>query len=134
MKPDFPHNLPRLYISILVYAVLFTVLNIFILFYGKNLFLYFNSIWSWAGVLLMAMIGSMLIGMLISYRLVAFREFTPFEKTMMEMRLEVTECKQMLTEVREHLGMGTASEDEDVDEHETVVEESKESEKIEEAS
>ena len=105
MKPTISLGIPRLYVTIIVYAVLFTVLNIFILFYGKNLFIYFNAIWGWAGILLLAMIGAMLIGMVISYRLVIFREFTPFEKAMMEMSLEVTECKRMLAEVREHLGI-----------------------------
>jgi hypothetical protein len=105
MKPTISLGIPRLYVMIMVYAVLFTALNIFILFYGRNLFIYFNAIWGWAGILLLAMIGAMLIGMVISYRLVVFREFTPFERAMMEMSLEVRECKRMLAEVREHLGI-----------------------------
>ena len=102
MKPAIPLGIPRLYITIMAYAVIFTVLNIFIFYYGRNLFIYFNAIWAWAGILFLAMVGAMLIGMIISYR---FREFTPFEKAMMEMNLEVSECKRMLAEVREHLGI-----------------------------
>jgi hypothetical protein len=70
-------------------AILFSALNILILFYGQNLFIYFQAIWSWAGVLLFSMIGAMVIGMFLAYRLVAYREFTPFERDMMEMRVEV---------------------------------------------
>ncbi len=103
MKPSLPLRLPRLFVSILVYAILFTALNILIIFYGRNLFIYFQAIWSWAGVLLMAMIGAMLIGMVVSYRVLAYREFTPFEREMMEMRLEVTEMKETLAELRERL-------------------------------
>jgi predicted permease len=66
VKPMLPIRLPRLYVSILIYAILFTALNILIIIYGRNLFIYFQAIWSWAGVLLMAMIGAMLIGMVVS--------------------------------------------------------------------
>ena len=103
MKPDLRFQLPRLYVFILVMVVVFSVLNIIILFYGRNLFLYFQAIWSWAGVLLVAMIGAMLIGMFLSYRILAYREFTPFEREMMEMRLEVDECRDLLKGLRERL-------------------------------
>ena len=103
MKPLLPFRLPRLYVSIIVYAILFSALNIFILFYGKNLFIYFQAIWSWAGILLMAMIGAMLIGMVLTYRILSIREFTPFEREMMEMRVEVGELKVVVTELRDRL-------------------------------
>jgi hypothetical protein len=103
MKPMLPFRLPRLYVSIIVYAILFTALNIFIIFYGRNLFIYFQAIWSWAGILLMAMIGAMLIGMVLAYRILALREFTPFEREMMEMRVEVTELKAIVKELRDRL-------------------------------
>lgn len=103
MKPILPFRLPRLFVFIIVLVVLFTALNLLILGYGRNLFVYFQAIWSWSGILLMALVGSMLIGMLVSYRILAYREFTPFEREMMEMRLEVDECRQMLAEIRERL-------------------------------
>lgn len=103
MKPILPIRLPRLYVSILIYAILFTALNILIIIYGRNLFIYFQAIWSWAGILLMAMIGAMLIGMVVSYRVLAYREFTPFEREMMEMRVEVGELREMLADIQGRL-------------------------------
>jgi hypothetical protein len=99
VKPSLRLRLPRLYVFILVMAIIFSALNILILFYGRNLFIYFQAIWSWSGVLLMSLIGAMLIGMFLSYRLLAYREFTPFERDMMEMRIEVAECKDMLAQI-----------------------------------
>lgn len=103
MKPILPFRLPRFYVFIIVLVVLFTALNLFILGFGRNLFVYFQAIWSWSGILLMALIGSMIIGMFLSYRILAYREFTPFEREMMEMRLEVTEIREMLTDMRDRL-------------------------------
>jgi hypothetical protein len=79
---------------------LFSALNVAILFFGRNLFIYYSAIWSWSIILLVALAGAMLIGMAISYRLFTYREFTPFEKDMMEMRLEVAECREMLSAIQ----------------------------------
>jgi putative Mn2+ efflux pump MntP len=103
VKPSLEFRLPRLYVFIIIMAILFSALNVLILFYGQNLFIYFQAIWSWAGVLLLSMIGAMVIGMFLAYRLVAYREFTPFEKDMMEMRVEVGETKELLEGIIERL-------------------------------
>lgn len=103
MKPMVDFRLPRLYVFILVIVALFSVLNLAILFYGQNLFLYYSAIWSWSGILLLALVGAMLIGMLISHRLFVYREFTPFEKDMMEMRVEVAECREILAAIKDRL-------------------------------
>jgi len=103
VKPSLEFRLPRLYVFIIIMAILFSALNVLILFYGQNLFIYFQAIWSWAGVLLLSMIGAMVIGMFLAYRLVAYREFTPFEKDMMEMRVEVGDLKEMLAGIIERL-------------------------------
>ncbi len=103
MKPMLEFRLPRLYVFIIVIVTLFSVLNLMILFYGQNLFIYYSAIWSWSGILLLALVGAMLIGMMISHRLFVYREFTPFEKDMMEMRVDVAECKEMLATIRDRL-------------------------------
>jgi len=103
VKPSFEVRLPRLYVFIIIMAILFSALNVLILFYGQNLFIYFQAIWSWAGVLLLSLIGAMVIGMFLAYRLLAYREFTPFEKDMMEMRVEVSECRELLDDIIERL-------------------------------
>lgn len=97
MKPMLEFRLPRLYVVIILTVALFSVLNIAILFYGRNLFIYYSAIWSWSIILLVALAGAMLIGMAISHRIFTYREFTPFEKDMMEMRVEVDECMEMLS-------------------------------------
>lgn len=103
MKPMLNTRLPRLYVFIIIMVALFSALNVLILFYGRNLFIYYSAIWSWSIILLLALAGTMLIGMAISHRLFTFREFTPFERDMMEMRLEVAECKEMLTAIHRHI-------------------------------
>ena len=110
MKPSLEFRLPRLYVFIIIMAILFSALNVLILFYGQNLFIYFQAIWSWAGVLLLSMIGAMVIGMFLAYRLVAYREFTPFERDMMEMRVEVGEYKELLAGIIERLDAMDVSE------------------------
>ena len=103
MKPMLELRLPRLYVFIIVMIALFSILNVAILFYGRNLFIYYSAIWSWSIILLVALAGAMLIGMAISHRLFTYREFTPFEKDMMEMRVEVDECKRMITAIHDHI-------------------------------
>ena len=103
MKPMLEFRTPRLYVFIIVMVALFSLLNVIILFYGRNLFIYYSAIWSWSIILLVALAGAMLIGMAISHRLFTFREFTPFEKDMMEMRVEVDECKRMITAIHDYI-------------------------------
>jgi small-conductance mechanosensitive channel len=103
VKPILEFRMPRLYIFIIVMVALFSVLNVAILFYGRNLFIYYSAIWSWSIILLVALAGAMLIGMAMSHRLFTYREFTPFERDMMEMRVEVDELKRMITDIHAHL-------------------------------
>jgi hypothetical protein len=103
VKPMLNTRLPRLYVFIIIMVALFSALNVLILFYGRNLFIYYSAIWSWSIILLLALTGTMLIGMALSHRLFTYREFTPFERDMMEMRLEVAECKEMLITIHRHL-------------------------------
>ncbi|MCK5414532.1 MAG: hypothetical protein KAJ35_04035, partial [Thermoplasmata archaeon] len=76
MKPILESRLPRLYVFIILMVAMFSFLNVAILFYGRNLFIYYSAIWTWSIILLMALAGAMLIGMAISHRLFTFREFT----------------------------------------------------------
>jgi uncharacterized integral membrane protein len=103
MKPILESRLPRLYVFIIVMVALFSALNVIILNYGQNLFIYYSAIWSWSIILLVALAGAMLIGMAISHRLFTYREFTPFEKDMMEMRLEMDELNQMVSAIHTHM-------------------------------
>lgn len=103
MKPILESRLPRLYVFIILMVAMFSILNVGILFYGRNLFIYYSAIWSWSIILLMALAGAMLIGMAISHRLFTFREFTPFELDIMEMRVEVDESKEMISAILDYI-------------------------------
>jgi small-conductance mechanosensitive channel len=103
VKPILEFRLPRLYVFIILMVAMFSILNVAILFYGPNLYIYYSAIWTWSIILLMALVGAMLIGMAISHRLFTFREFTPFEKDMMEMRVEVDECMKMIEAIHDHI-------------------------------
>ena len=100
MRPTLHIQIPRLYIFVILIAVVFTVVNLAILSYGSSVILWISGIYAWVGVILLALIGSLLIGMYISYRVLALRSFTPFEKEMMEMRVEVSELKRTAEEIR----------------------------------
>ena len=103
MRPTLHIQIPRLYIFVILIAVVFTVVNLAILSYGTSVILWISGIYAWVGVILLALIGSLLIGMYISYRFLSMRSFTPFEKEMMEMRVEVTELKRTTEEIRAKL-------------------------------
>lgn len=103
MRPAATVRLPRLYMFVILIVVLFSAVNLFVLYYGKNAIIAVQAIDAWVGVILLGLIGSMLIGMYIAYRLLAMRSFTPFEREMMEMRVDVADMKRSLEEVRERL-------------------------------
>jgi len=96
-------QIPRLYIVVILIAVVFTVVNLAILSFGNSVILWISGIYAWVGVILLALIGSLLIGMYISFRVMALRSFTPFEKEMMEMRVEVSELKRTAEGIRARL-------------------------------
>jgi hypothetical protein len=79
--------------------VLFSVANIAVLFYARNIVLYIGAVWNWIGILLLSMVGSLLIGMYAAYRLFTLRTFTPFEREMMEMRVDVADIKEAVKDV-----------------------------------
>jgi len=109
MEPTTRVRIPRLYIFIILIAILFSVVNIIVLYYAENLVLYIGAVWGWISLLIMSLVGTLLIGMYIAYRLLAMRSFTPFEREMMEMRVDVADMKKSLEEVRGRLDAKGAS-------------------------
>lgn len=99
MEPATKVKLPRLYVFIILIAVLFSVANIIIFIYARDILLIVGAVWNWLGILLLSLIGSLLIGMYAAYRLFTLRTFTPFEREMMEMRVEVAEIKKTVEAV-----------------------------------
>ncbi len=103
MRPVTTVRLPRIYTFIILIALLFSMVNVVVLYYGRNVLIAIQAIDAWVGVILLGLIGSMLIGMYIAFRLLSLRSFTPFEREMMEMRVEVAEIKRSTEEMRARL-------------------------------
>jgi len=103
MKPAMRISMPRLYVFVIVITVIFASMMAVAVFYGHNIITYLTYLWAWVGFFLIGLIGAILIGMYISYRFLALRSFTPFEKEMMEMRVEVSELKRTAEEIRTRL-------------------------------
>jgi cytochrome c biogenesis protein CcdA len=97
------NQLPRLYVFIVLITVAFASITAVALMIGRNIILYIFDLWAWVGVILIGLTGAILIGMYISYRFLAMRSFTPFEKEMMEMRVEVGELKRTAEEIKARL-------------------------------
>lgn len=103
MKPSMRVSIPRLYVFTIVITVIFASVTAVALLIGRNIVTYLFNLWAWVGFFLIALIGAILIGMFVSYRFLSLRSFTPFEKEMMEMRVEVTELKRTTEEIRAKL-------------------------------
>lgn len=92
-------RLPRLYVFVILVVAIFSAVNISVLYMGKNVLAAIYQIDQWVGIILLGLIGAILIGMYAAYRLFTLRSFTPFEREMMEMRVEVTEIKKAVEAV-----------------------------------
>jgi uncharacterized membrane protein (DUF106 family) len=103
MKPAMHITIPRLYVFVIVITVIFASVTAVALFIGRNIVTYLFNLWAWVGFFLIGLIGAILIGMYISYRFLSMRSFTPFEKEMMEMRVEVSDLKRTAEEIRAKL-------------------------------
>ena len=103
MKPALRVSMPRLYVFTIIITVIFASVTAVALLIGKNIVTYLFNLWAWVGFFLIGLIGAILIGMYVSYRFLSMRSFTPFEKEMMEMRVEVSDLKRTTEEIRAKL-------------------------------
>ena len=60
---------------------------------------------------LLAIIGAVFLGMLISHRIMSGQGFTPFEEEMLKMRQEVRELRDRLDAIASKLGAGSDAKD-----------------------
>ncbi len=60
-------------------------------------------------VAVLALIGAVFLGMVISHRIMAGQAFTPFEEEMLKMRQEVRELRDRVEAIAEKLGTGPDS-------------------------
>lgn len=100
-------KIPKLYvvgIIILIAFVLF-VAGIFLDWFSlKDIFWYMMTfVLGWVVILILAILGAGLIGMLFGYRIFAIRNFTPFEEGVLEMKDDLREIKEKLKILEEEL-------------------------------
>jgi hypothetical protein len=62
-------------------------------------------------IAILAIIGAVFLGMVISHRIMSGAAFTPFEEEMLKMRQEVRDLRDRLDAIGEKLGLPPASKD-----------------------
>ena len=86
------------------YLLAIVVVIVFVLFLGlsyaniieeQDLFWVMQEfIFRWSFTIVFAIIGGVLVGMILAYRILSVNQFTPFEKSMLEMRSEIKSMKE----------------------------------------
>ena len=88
--------------SYILWIILFIIIALFVsLLTGiisiTNVFFYImGAIVGWTALIILALIGAILIGMLLSHRILSIGGFTPFEKEMLKMRKDIEDIKKKL--------------------------------------
>jgi hypothetical protein len=95
-------------IIIIIVALLIGGITFFILGFigvipiGRTL-IYLTYILSISIVIVFAMIGAYFFGMITSHKLIRGRTFTPFEKSMLELREDIKKIREEIEEVKKEL-------------------------------
>ncbi|MDI6855450.1 MAG: hypothetical protein QMD21_01520 [Candidatus Thermoplasmatota archaeon] len=99
-------KIPKLYILTMVilmilgffiFAVTFRVISlpdITYLYTALSTFLL-----GWIAILILAIIGAVFLGMYLSHRILLTKDFTPFEKAMLEMKEDIAEINRKLDSI-----------------------------------
>ncbi|HID71248.1 MAG TPA: hypothetical protein EYP29_00700 [Thermoplasmata archaeon] len=86
-------------ISVILGVIVFIALAYFrILKYQEIYFTMSSTLVAWGLNILFAIVGGILFGMLLGYRILSVNKFTPFEKAMLEMRAEIKAMKEKFDE------------------------------------
>ncbi|MEW6070460.1 MAG: phage holin family protein [Candidatus Thermoplasmatota archaeon] len=99
-------KIPKLYILTII-VLAFLGAFIFCLWFGVITFsdlqylyaLLSTFILGWIVVILFAIIGAVFVGMYLSHRILLTKDFTPFEKSMLEMKEDIAEIKKKLDSI-----------------------------------
>ena len=60
----------------------------------------------WVGVLVLAILGTFLLGMYVGHRIISLGDITPFEEEMLRMKEDCSEMRAELKRIRERLEKG----------------------------
>ena len=89
---------PKSYLFVIVLVgafLLFLTLSYVSIIESQNIFWTMQEyIARWSFIIVFAILGGILFGMLLAYRLFSATQFTPFEKAMLEMRGEIRTIKE----------------------------------------
>ena len=78
---------------------------------GDLLSYFFLVIYAVVLIAILAIIGAVFLGTVISHRIMASQGFTPFEEEMLKMRQEVRELRDRMDAIMEKLGTGSDGKD-----------------------
>lgn len=98
--------------SYILWIILFIIIALFVsLLTGiitiTDVFFYImGAIVGWSALIILALIGAILIGMLLSHRILSIGGFTPFEKEMLKMREDIDSINKKLNKIMEHENIG----------------------------
>ena len=94
----------------LLYLIVASICIVFLVFMAmwamglisfESFFLHFVVfVIQWVVIMMFALLGAILLGMFISIRLLATRSFTPFERSMLEMRSEIRSMRSEVSRIR----------------------------------
>ncbi len=73
---------------------------------GNVVFSFFLIVLGVVVLAVLALIGAVFLGMVISHRIMAGQAFTPFEEEMLKMRQEVRDLRDRVESIAEKLGAG----------------------------
>jgi uncharacterized membrane protein YgaE (UPF0421/DUF939 family) len=88
--------------SYILWIILFIIIALFVsLLTGiitiTDVFFYImGAIVGWSALIILALIGAILIGMLLSHRILSIGGFTPFEEEMLKMRKDIEDINKKL--------------------------------------
>jgi len=90
-------------VALLIGGITFFILgSIGVIPIGRTL-IYLTYILSMSIIIVFAMIGAYFFGMITSHKLIRGRTFTPFEKSMLELREDIKKIREEIEEVKKEL-------------------------------
>lgn len=85
----------------ILFAALFLVLSaVGIIDYRSVFLIAVSTVVAYAGIVLFAILGGVLVGMLLSHRILAVRGFTPFEEEMLKLAVDIKEMRKDIEELK----------------------------------
>ncbi|UCF08024.1 MAG: hypothetical protein JSW28_10355 [Thermoplasmata archaeon] len=107
VKTPFSYVLWLIILFIIALLVVVPLISIFtgILDIDSVYFWVVGAIVSWSAMIILALIGAIFVGMLLSHRILSVGSFTPFEEEMLKMRQDITAINEKLETIMAEGGL-----------------------------